>query len=272
MIVHEKGNITCLSFPLFDRFPELVNVISTRKGGVSEGMFRSMNVSFHVDDCEGRVVKNRELLCSVLDLDPFSLTAARQVHGTNITIVEERHRGRGSVTGDDSIPDSDGLITNLPGITLMIHVADCAAISFYDPVQHVIGLVHGSWRGTGRGIAGIAIRKMNDMFGSKPEHIFAGIGPAIGPCCYEISDDVIDAFEQAFPSDAAKWIVRNPSGKKHLDLWQANRKQILDAGIREENIEVAELCTSCCTDLFYSHRAEGGKTGRFCGLIHLKRQ
>src|SRR6266568_88695 len=166
--------------------------------------------------------------------------------------------------------DPAALITNLPDVPLFILIADCAALSFYDPVRKVIGLGHAGWRGTVGGIARKMVEAMNAAFDCNPADLLVGISPSIGPCCYQVRDDVVAAFQEAFPDQADAIFVRQPDGSTHLDMWTALTCQMRSSGVREEHIELASICTACNTDLFYSNRAEGGRTGRFTGMIMLR--
>jgi YfiH family protein len=162
------------------------------------------------------------------------------------------------------------MITNTSGVALLSLVADCAAISFFDPRRKGIGLGHGGWRGTVGGIARKVVQKMNETFDCNPADILVGISPSIGPCCYEVREDVVQAFQQAFPEQAHTFFVHLPDGSIHLDVWTALKWQLLASGIQPDHMEFADICTACHTDVFYSHRAEKGKTGRFGGLIVLR--
>jgi YfiH family protein len=149
----------------------------------------------------------------------------------------------------------------------MLRFADCVPILLCDPLQRVIGLAHAGWRGTMAGMAGAAVQTMVHDLGCQPGDILAGIGPSIGSCCYEVGKDVAEATFGAFP-DSAGLIEATANGRWHLDLWAANRRQLLDAGVRR--IEVSGICTACRTDEWFSHRAERGRTGRLGALISLK--
>jgi hypothetical protein len=162
------------------------------------------------------------------------------------------------------------MVTNVRNVALTVLVADCAVIGLYDPTLRAIGIAHAGWRGTLRGVAGKAVRKMKEAFGSDPADILAAVGPSIGPCCYEVGRDVIDGFHEVYPEMEPRFFANCKKDRAHLNLWEANRWQLIKAGVREENIELAEMCTSCRTDMFYSHRRERGGTGRFGGLIMLR--
>jgi hypothetical protein len=166
-----------------------------------------------------------------------------------------------------AIPDTDALITAEQGIPLMLFFADCVPVLIFDPVGKAVAAVHAGWKGTVASIGQKAVLAMQERFGTRPEDCLAAIGPSIGPCCYEVDQPVVEALEQAFP-----WwedlII--PRGERWmLDLWEANRRQLEAIGVHKRNIEISGVCTSCNTELFYSHRAEKGKTGRFGAIISL---
>jgi YfiH family protein len=294
---HGDGDLRYFTYDSFEEQTGVVNIVSTRLGGVSPAPYATLNLGFAAGDRVEAVLENRAILCRANGVDPRSLTTAKQVHETRVAVITDAERGRGAQSYETGIPMTDAMITNVPGIPLMILVADCVAVSFFDPVRRAVGVAHASWRGTLGRIAEKTAAAMRDAFGSNPADLCAGIGPSIGPCCYEVRSDVIDPFYEEFPDEARTFFsaVREPGaaraggeagrqrgaegqlGKRapssvrqstHLDLWAANHTQLRRAGIAEHNIETANLCTACRTELFYSYRKEK-KTGRFGGLIML---
>lgn len=200
------------------------------------------------------IEENRQRFLGALGLDPRALTMGRQTHGAGVVVVEAGDRGRGRYPTFDGFPETDGLITRTPGIVLGTIIADCTPILLYDPVQHVLGLVHAGWRGTVAGIAGVAVRAMTTTFGVRPEDLRVGIGPSIGSCCYEVGDEVIDAWRGAGFPDWEQAVTRRQP-RAHFDLWQANTIALMDAGVPEANTELAGHCTRCCESRYFSHRA-----------------
>ncbi|MBI3922746.1 MAG: peptidoglycan editing factor PgeF [Armatimonadetes bacterium] len=255
------------SFDLFDQLDGVTNVISSRVAGMSGGPFHSLNLGFHVGDDEQAVLENRRRLCTALKVDPESLVTGQQVHGTTVSVVTASDKGRGAVSWTGGLPATDALVTEVPGVPLLVLVADCVALSFCDPKRGVIALAHAGWKGTVGGIAQKTVAKMGESFGCNPFDIVVGVSPSIGPCCYKVGDEVVTALHEAFPEQASRCFVGNHSGSPHLDLWKANAYQLLQAGVTPDHIEVSGICTACNTDRFYSHRAETGRTGRFGGLI-----
>jgi hypothetical protein len=233
----------------------ILHFISTRNGGVSPKPFNSLNISFNVSDDPKHVLQNRKLLANAVGFPLESLTTSKQVHKNKVAIVTPENRGKGSSDYQSAIDNSDALITRYPDILLFVHLADCVPILLYDPVQKVIGAVHAGWRGTVLNIVQNTVNSMTKTFRSDPKNIYAGIGPSIGPCCYEVGNEVIN--------EAPKEFIITRDGKSYFDLWDANRKQLLNTGIPSANIELAGICTMENSDQFFSSRADHGVTGRF---------
>ncbi len=250
-------SVNGLVFYSFPSFHEVTCAFFTRLGGVSKPPFDSLNVGHTVGDNLNAVEENHRRIFEALGISRSQIVTARQVHGLEVAVVDERHRGK-------VIPETDGLLTSSPGLFLMLRFADCVPIALYDPKRKAIGLLHAGWKGSIMGIAFRAIKLMQEAFGSRPDEIMAGIGPSIGPCCYEIGEDVAELAREFWPEPP---IFFTPQGKMHLDLWELNRQWLLKAGVKK--IETAELCTSCRKDEFFSHRASKGLTGRFAGIVGL---
>ena len=266
-VVHKKG----LKYLVFNHLQSsnlVTHGFTTRIGGVSTGCYHSLNTSFHVGDQDARVQQNRVQACRALGIDPYLLVAGRQVHGDRIWLVEEKDLGRGALSHGDALPDIDALITGRPGVPLSSYYADCVPIFILDPVQRVIALAHAGWQGTALKIARKVIEKMSQHFATNPRCCLAGIGPSIGPCCYEVDEPVIGRFRDNFPGGG----LAEPAapGKWRLNLWEANRLTLLEAGLQPDHICTARLCTSCRRDLFFSYRAEEGRTGRMASFMMLK--
>jgi polyphenol oxidase len=262
-----------LSFNYFERLSQqsnLVHFISTRLGGLSLPPYTSFNLAFHVDDNPAIVLNNRELLAVSLNIPLSNFVTAQQVHQANVAIITDSMRGKGSVDFDSAIPATDAMVTDIPNICLMILTADCVPILLFDPKRNVIGIVHAGWKGTVNFIAQKTVKAMQVHFGCSPTEIIAGIGPSIGPCCYEVGADVIIEFERMMPDKLGTILKKNSNGKKYLNLWAANTIQLRQFGIPEKNIEIANICTHCHTERFYSARKDGMHTGRFGSGIMLQ--
>lgn len=274
MIERRKDEVRYFAFESLVTHAGVDAVVTTRHGGESTGPFATMNLGGRTGDDREIVRRNRARAASIVGAAPAWLTFGRQVHGARVAVVGNAERGA-------VFDDTDALVTNAALVPLVILTADCAAIVLFDPVRRAVGIAHAGWRGTVARVAARTVETMGDAFGSKPEDLVAGIGPSIGPCCYEVGSEVIDAVAAEFPDHADELLVEPEMAsagsfrasvneeKKHFDLWRANEEVLRAAGVREDTIEVSRVCTSCRTDLFYSHRAEKGNTGRFGGIVML---
>lgn len=200
------------------------------------------------------ISQNRELFLREAGFEPEALTLGRQVHGAGVSVVTAADRGRGQPPEFDAIPDSDGLVTACPEVALGTIVADCAPILLYDPEHHALGLVHAGWRGTVAHIAARAVELMAREFGTNPAALHAGIGPSIGACCYEVGNEVIDAWAGSGISGWEAAVARREP-RPHFDLWAANRLVLRAAGVPDSKIEAAGECTRCRPERYFSHRA-----------------
>jgi len=263
MIEKKIDFVSLFFFENLLRHQEITHFISTRTRGFSKSPFDSLNLGFHVADNPEDVLNNRKRLASAIGIPLKSLTAARQIHSGNVTIVSEPLRGRGSTNHEDAIEASDAMVTDVPRICLILLVADCVPMLFFDPVRNVIGVAHAGWKGTLEYIASKTVRAMENGFGSSPHNIIVGMGPSIGPCCYEVGPEVIAQVRSIFPSGKEYILNESGDGKGYFDLWRANLDQLLRAGIQRKNIEMAMKCTCHNPDLFFSYRHQKGETGRF---------
>jgi YfiH family protein len=233
----------------------------TRLGGHSKPPWDSLNIGHSVGDDPVAVDANHQSICRALGFhSETEIASPHQVHGVSVGIVDARDKGT-------IRPTTDALITQTPGVLLVLRFADCTPIMLYDPRKQVIGLAHAGWRGTVKRIAQATTKAMVNSFACRPVDIIAGIGPAIGPCCYEVGYEVANAASEASPS-ASGIMVRRPGGRWHFDMWMANQHQLEEMGIQQ--VEMAGICTACHTDEWFSHRAERGQTGRFAAAIGLR--
>ncbi len=257
--------IPLLRFPSLACFPGLVHAVSTRQGGVSTGSYASLNLSTSTGDSRENVDANYRRLAAALDLPRERMTTTWQVHGVRVVRATADNVG-------GMIDKADGIVTDTPDLPLTQRYADCTPLLIYDPRRHAAGLGHAGWRGTVDGMATALVQAMTDAFGSDPSDLAAVIGPAIGPCCYEVGPDVIDAVQRAFA--ACDGLLSRPvygaaaSAGPHFDLWAANRWQLEQAGVGQ--IETAGICTRCQRETFFSHRGDGPVTGRFGAVVMLK--
>lgn len=280
-----------LKLPLFQfskllKYPEIAHAVSTRRSP-QEPLFPEAQPETPGDyRLAGRGAYNRreviyqrrsELLAAAgldyVQVQP-NLTAPQQRHTANVAVVGKEAYGA-HLNWDKSLVNYDGVITNLPGVPLLTVHADCPPVLFYDPVKRVIGAAHSGWRGTVAKISLEMVRLMREHYGCLPETIIAGIGPGIGPCCYQVGEPVLREVKEAFgPEIAGEVLLRQPDGSCHFDLWQAIYVTLLEAGLKPQNIEQGATCTLCQPDDFFSYRAtpleERHNYGQFVALICLK--
>ncbi len=261
-------SIPIWQFEILAPFDSLCHGITTRQGGASEAPYDELNVGLHVGDCADRVVQNRRRACRALDVDFERCTFAQQVHGDTVRIAAEDSAGAGRRSFDDGTPETDGLVVTCPGVTVAVVVADCVPLLLYDPERHTGAVVHAGWRGTGARIAEKAVAFLARECSSRPEALLAGIGPAIGGCCYEVSSDIVETLSHGRGSEAA--VVEERDGRWHVDLAGANWQQLTQAGLRPGNIELSRICTACRSDEVYSERKLGRPTGRFGLFLSLR--
>ena len=296
------GDLEYLSFPMLDDTGLVKNLFSSRLGGVSEGIFGSLNLGFGRGDDDKNVLENFRRVGEVLGTTPENMVRSSQTHTTNIKIVTDSDRGNGIVRPNKE-NDIDGLLTKEKGLVLVTSYADCVPLYFVDPVNQVIGLAHSGWRGTAGRIGKRMVELMQAHFGTRPEDIVAAIGPSICKECYEVSEDVAEVFltmeselqealgileksgiyNSLFQCDPAgnETIVRRcfgnkivtpgkAHGKYQLDLWLVNAAILVDAGICPEKISITDICTCHNPEYLFSHRASQGKRGGLCAFLMLK--
>lgn len=266
--IHEKDGVVFLTFPKLDAIGGQRHAFSTRLGGISKGHCESMSFGFSLGDNEADVVENFRRFVSAFGGDVNSVVLSQQTHTSNLRVVTKEDAGKGLFCERD-YTDIDGLVTNEKGLVLVTQYADCTPLVFYDPVAKVVATSHAGWRGTVAEIGKKTVDLMRDRFGSKPQDIIAGIGPNIAKCCYEVDDPVINEVNRLSYLDLASCYIRKDGGKYMLDLREVNRQILINAGILPRNIDVADLCTCCNSDIFHSHRATGGKRGTLALMIAL---
>ena len=249
----------------------VVHGFSTRMGGVSTGECTTMNLSFERGDSEEAVRTNYELLAAAVGFRTETLVFSKQTHTTNVRVVTEEDRGKGFVIERDYI-DVDGLVTNVPGLTLATFYADCVPLFFVDPVKKAIGLSHSGWKGTVGKIGKVTVEKMTEQFGTDPKDVLAAIGPSICQSCYEVSEDVINQFKKAFEEKYwTELFYGKEDGKYQLNLWRANELIFEEAGILKEHYSTTNVCTCCNPGYLFSHRASRGKRGNLGAFLQLKK-
>lgn len=259
-----------LQFPLLEKSGVVKHGFSTRLGGVSEGIYSTMNLSFSRGDKEEAVRENYRRIAKALDVPEDSFVLSHQTHTTNVVKVTKADCGNG-LTRPLSYQDVDGLITNEPEICLTTFYADCVPLYFVDPVKKAIGLSHSGWRGTVGKMGKCTIEKMQKEFGCNPKDMIVAVGPSICQDCYEVSEDVIEEFQAAFEEkDWNQLFYKRSNGKYQLNLWKANELIFLEAGIPRTQIAITNLCTCCNPEVLFSHRASHGKRGNLAAFLALK--
>ncbi|MBQ8281262.1 MAG: peptidoglycan editing factor PgeF [Lachnospiraceae bacterium] len=269
-----------ISFDTFDEFDFVKSGFSTRLGGVSKGYTKSLNLGFNLEESRENVLENYRRITSVIGIRPEQLVLTKQVHETNVLIVDKKDCGKGIFVERD-YDSVDGLVTNTPGVALTVFGADCVPLMFLDPVKKVIGTAHAGWRGTIGNIACNVLCKFEDTFECDLNDVRVVIGPSICPNCYEVGPDVADRFREVYEgAGEVKYnvpeeyitdtiISRGEGDRSYLNLWLANFINLTKAGIRPENIHLSGFCSMCRQDLFFSHRGSQGKRGVMGGFIML---
>jgi hypothetical protein len=260
----QRGLIQYLEAEAFSALDFVTHAFCTRLGGISEGPFSSLNTGFLVGDREEDVRRNLALIGKAFAIPAERLVLMGQVHGDQIFIVD------GDGHPPDSIPECDGLITDRPGVALGIRAADCVPLLFVDSVRRVIGVAHAGWRGTALGIASKMVGLFEKRFSSRAEELLITIGPAIGVCCYQVDAPVYDVLSSRSGAEGFLHPCEEP-GRWMLDLVSVNRIELQKQGVPADNISVAGFCTACRQDLFFSHRASLGCTGRQVNFLMLRK-
>ena len=259
-----------LEYPLFQKTGIVTSAFSTRLGGVSEGYYSSLNLSFDRGDDPLKVLENFKRIGASMGVKVEDMVLSKQTHTTNVRVVTAEDKGKG-IMQERNYTDVDGMITNVPGICLVTSYADCVPLYFVDPVKKAIGLSHSGWRGTVGKIGKNTVQLMQENFGSKPEDLLAAVGPSVCMDCYEVSEDVIEQFKEAF--EKKYWedlLYKKENGKYQLNLWKANELIFLESGILPEHMAITNVCTHCNSKILYSHRTMGNNRGNLCAFLALK--
>ena len=266
-----SAGVTYLAFPALLESGMVRHGFSTRMGGVSEGPYATMNFSFTRGDDPEAVRENYRRMAEALRVDMEKMVLTWQTHTTNVRVVSEEDLGKGIIKERD-YRDVDGLVTDMPDVTLVTFFADCVPLYFLDKKNHAIGLSHSGWRGTVKRMGEKTLETMAEAFGTRPEDVTACIGPSICMDCYEVGGEVIEEFAAEFPEAVHdRLFYKKENGKYMLNLWEANRIVLMDAGIREENLSVTDICTHCNPELLFSHRRSPEKRGNLCAFLCLNR-
>ncbi len=246
---------------LLNTYSEIEHNFTTRDGGISKSPFNSNNLAFHVGDKSDDVLKNHQTLAEQMGYDYRDLVHMQQIHSDIITIVEP------AIHNFENPPECDALVTDQPNIPLMVMVADCTPVLFFDPIKNVIAVAHAGRAGAIKGIVPKTITKMCSNFGSKVENIEIVLGPSIGGCCYEVGAKIAEEVN----ADGYGFAVIEKNGSHYLEVNAIIHRQLKETGIRKEKIEDLNICNACENRDYFSYRADDQKTGRIAGVIMLKR-
>jgi polyphenol oxidase len=267
LVERQSVGVTWCQLGGIDDGSRLLAAVSTRHGGVSHGGFGTLNLSASVCDDPANWRVNRERLFGALDVEPDQVSYVRQVHGTRV-VVGVPWNGREPEVA--SLAEADAQMTNGPGVCLFLTFADCVPLVLFDPVRPAVGLAHAGWRGTIARIGVELVRAMETRYGCDPRDLRVAIGPSIGPCCYEVGEDVAEAFESSWPGSVSVESMSASGQRRRANLWEANRRQLVAAGVLQENVYDYGICTACNVDRFFSHRGQSGAAGRFAVLAMLR--
>lgn len=259
MIKKQKNGIQYLQFNNLLNIKDIKHFSTTRIGGISEGKLESLNTGYTVNDNPKNVTANLDSLAKTIGITRSQFVSPKQTHSKNIGIVN-------STT--DLFPNTDALITNKKDICIFVRTADCVPILLFDPVQKAAAAIHSGWKSTIQEISMHTIQLMQKEFGSKAKDIIAGIGPSIGPKVYEVGPELVKQFSERYGQEHISKIPNSDKGL--LNLWSVNKQILIESGIPEKQVEVAEICTFSNPELFYSARRDGVKTGRLATGIIIK--
>lgn len=261
--LQKKGNLEYYTIDMFERTGLVNNCFSTKRGGVSKGIYESMNLRINSEDSKDNILKNFDILCSAIGIDYKNIVCSNQIHEDKIITVGKGDIGNG-LFYENKFESADGLITDEPGVALATFYADCVPLYFLDTKKKIIALVHSGWKGTVQRIGQKAVEKFKKDYSSNVEDIIAAIGPSIGECHFEVGEDVAQKFTDEFGSG----VVSMYGEKPHVNLQKAVRMQLEEAGIK--NITDSGICTYCNSDLLFSHRKTLGKRGNLAAIMQLK--
>jgi YfiH family protein len=263
MPFQSHASLRWYQFDLLADEPGLEQAIFTRQGGVSPNPWSSLNMATSVGDSRERVIENRALILAALKLQNYGVFDVWQVHGTDVLVTDYPR--------PLNVPHhkADSIITDRDGVALLMLFADCVPVFFYDPIHRAVGIAHAGWQGTVARVAAKTVESMGQAFGTRPEDLLAGIGPSICENHYQVGSEVIQQVVSAFGSESGL-LNGYAEDKAHFNLWEANRRVLIESGVKDAHIQLSGLCTLEDPGDWYSHRGEKGKTGRFGGVLALR--
>ncbi len=265
-LLEQRGLPPYFFFPLLAQCPDVFCAFSTRLGGISEAPYNSLNLGMTTTDSAAAVAENRRRFAEATG---FPLVEwIRLEHGNRVHVVDQMQPAA-------ELPLADAVITSRRRVPLTIYYADCVPLVLVDPLTPAVGLAHAGWRGTLADVAGSTVRAMRENFGTRPEHLLAGLGSSIGPCCFEVGSDVTEPLCARFAAWKEAVVTPlednlNNEKKSRVDLWKLNSLQLTEAGVSRQNIAVSGLCTACRPDLFFSYRRDRRQTGRLGMMVTLR--
>lgn len=264
----KKGNLEYFVFDIFENTGIVKHAFTTKNGGVSKGCFESLNLGFNRGDSNENVVENYKILCNALSLDYKNIVFGKQIHKTEIKNITKQDCGNG-ILFPTKFVGFDGFITNEKNVIMVTFHADCVPLFFLDTITKTAALVHAGWRGTVNQIALKTVDKMINDYGASVENILCGIGPSIGVCCFQVGKEVREEYIKKLPF-SSKFIFDDTEKEKYkIDLWGINKEMLIKKGLKSENIEIADICTKCSKNLFYSHRNSGTNRGTMIAIMTL---
>lgn len=270
VIESSASGVRWLRYSFLERQGPFRALFTCRQGGISPAPFDSLNVGFNVPDDPDLVRVNRRIAFEAMEVDPVRCASPVQVHGYKIAYIEREDLGRGVWDAYSAPSGYDIMASRIPGVSLFTFYADCTPVYVADPNRKTIALGHAGWKGTSVRVPRYAVQGLEKKFGSIPPDLFAVVGPSIGPCCYQVDEVVHEAFRRHFGVCDDLFQPDGP-GRWKLDLWEANRRALVETGIPEEQVRVTGLCTCCRQDLFFSNRGSGGRCGRNMAVLSLDR-
>ncbi len=267
---NREGELVYLTFPLLEKESWVNHLFTTRLGGVSEGMYRALNLSYTRGDRKEAVDENFRRVAAALHCSVEDMVCTDQTHTTNLRVVGRQDGGKG-ITRERDYTDVDGLLTDEPGVYLAAFFADCVPLYFVDTRRRAIALAHSGWRGTAARMGRCVVEKMREVYGTDPADLLAVVGPSICQDCYEVSEDVAAVFAGEFQKPGQEQAVLHSKGggKYQLDLWRANEIVLTEAGIPGERIQVTDICTCHNAAYLFSHRASRGRRGNLGAFLGL---
>ncbi|MEE0944803.1 MAG: peptidoglycan editing factor PgeF [Clostridia bacterium] len=256
----KNGNLCYYKIDSFENTGLVKHCFTTKHGGVSSGCYESLNLRMNCDDNKDNIYANYCIICNELGIDVNSLVLSKQVHKTDVIDVTSADKGNGIVF-ENKYQSADALVTNEKNVPLVTFFADCVPVFLLDTKKQVLALIHSGWRGTANGIAALTAEHMMKHYGSSAEDIIAAIGPSIRKCHFEVGEEVAVEFDERFIDRAKE--------KPYVDLQGCITEQLINVGVKRENITDSGICTCCRSDEFYSHRTKGGKRGTMAAIAML---